>query len=92
MMKVCLQCYEGTLVGFHLLCVYVCVCVGCVRQMWESTVPPVGMCFSLQCVVVSHESGFSQDSRGNVKLSLKQDTHTNTASFVPLLRNTVDRK
>lgn len=53
-----------------------CVCeVGCVRGKWESTVPPVGMCFSLQCVVVSHESGFSQDCGGNVPLSLEQDTH-----------------
>lgn len=27
------------------------------------------------CVVVSHESGFSQDCGGNVPLSLEQDTH-----------------
>lgn len=45
--------------GFNYY-VFVCLCeVGFVRQKWESTVPPVGMCFSLQCVVVSHESVFS---------------------------------
>ncbi len=51
-----------------------CVCeVGCVRGKWESTVPPDGMFFF--CLVVSHESGFSQDCRGNVPLYLEQDTH-----------------